>query len=103
VSGRSYSLVPRADRHSLQIPINYRAVGDEEWTPSRVVNISESGVFFGPTELQPGVAVEVIFALPVAVGSRITGPQVCDAKVVRATETRSVAVKFERCRFLLEA
>ena len=43
--------VPRADRLQLRLPMTYRERGDEEWLLSRVVNLSESGVLFGPTEL----------------------------------------------------
>ena len=95
--------VPRADRLRLQIPITYRAQGDEDWLLSRVVNLSESGVLFGPTELQPGTVVEVIISSPVSVGSRASGPYVCAGKVVRTTEIGAVAAQFEACRILLEA
>ena len=95
--------VPRADRLRLQIPITYRAQGDEDWLLSRVVNLSESGVLFGPTELQPGTAVEVIISSPVPVGSRVSGPYVYAGKIVRTTEIGAVAARFEACRILLEA
>ena len=95
--------VPRADRFRLQIPITYRAQGDEDWLLSRVVNLSESGVLFGPTELQPGTAVEVIISSPVPVGSRVSGPYVYAGKIVRTTEIGAVAARFEACRILLEA
>ena len=53
-------VVQRADRFRVHVPISYRAKGDEEWLLSRVVNLSESGILFGPTELRPGDDVEVI-------------------------------------------
>ena len=95
--------VPRADRLRLDISVAYRVQGDEEWFQSRVMNVSESGVLFGPTELRPGAAVEVIISSPVPVGSRASGPHVCTGKVVRATELGAAAARFEACRFLLEA
>lgn len=95
--------VPRADRLRLQIPISYRAEGDEDWLLSRVVNMSESGVLFGPTGLGPGTAVEVIISPPVPVGSRAPGPHVYSGKVVRTTEIGTVAARFDACRVLLEA
>jgi hypothetical protein len=94
--------VPRARRVSLPISILYRRVGEEDWHPSRVVNLSESGVLFGPSELIPGTPVEVILSPPMQVGSLPTGKQVCSAEVVRATEVGAVAARFEECRFLLE-
>jgi hypothetical protein len=95
--------VPRARRVSLPISILYRRVGEEDWHPSRVVNLSESGVLFGPTELTPGMPVEVILSPPMQVGSLPTGKQVCSAEVVRSTEVGAVAARFEECRFLLES
>ena len=94
---------PRARRISLPISIMYRRTGEEDWHPSKVVNLSESGVLFGPTELIPGMAVEVILSPPMQVGSLPTGKQVCSAEVVRATEVGAVAARFEECRFLLES
>jgi len=98
-----HQFVPRADRLRLQIPLTYRAQGDEDWLLSRIVNISESGVLFGPTGLEPGTVVEVIISSPVPVGSRAAGPLVYAGKVVRTTEVGTVAARFDACRVLLEA
>lgn len=97
------NLVPRADRLPLRLPITYRAQGDEEWLLSRVVNLSESGVLFGPTGLSPGAVVEVIISPPVPVGARAPGPHVCAGKVVRTTEMGDVAAQFQTWRVLLES
>jgi hypothetical protein len=98
-----HTIIPRADRFALQIPIMYRRTGEEDWFPSRVFNISESGVLFGPTELEPGVSVEVILSPPVQVGTLAPGKQVCAAEVIRATDIGAVAVRLAECRFLLGA
>jgi hypothetical protein len=97
------TIVPRADRVALPMPIMYRRTGEEDWFPSRVLNISETGVLFGPTELEPGTAVEVILSPPVQVGKLAAGRQVCSADVIRATGVGAVAVRFDECRFLLDA
>jgi len=94
-------ILPRADRLSLGIPILYHRPGDDHWFQARVVNLSESGVLFGPSELEPGTPVEVILSPPVQVGTLASGKQVCVAKVVRTTEMHAVAVRFDECRFLL--
>jgi hypothetical protein len=96
------TITPRASRVALPIPIMFRRSGEEEWLAGRVVNLSESGVLFGPTELSPGTMVEVLLSAPVQVGSFPTGKQVCAAEVVRATDVGATAVRFEECRFLLE-
>ena len=96
------TITPRAARVSIPIPIMFRRTGEEDWLAGKVVNLSESGVLFGPTELVPGTMVEVLLSPPVQVGSMTTGKQVCAAEVVRATDIGATAVRFEECRFLLE-
>ena len=54
------SVPPRANRVPLPITLTYRREGDDHWMQSRVANMSESGVLFGPTNLQPGAKVELI-------------------------------------------
>jgi hypothetical protein len=96
------TITPRSARVTLPIPIMFRRSGEEEWLAGRVVNLSESGVLFGPTELSPGTMIEVLLSPPVQVGSFAPGKQVCAAEVVRATDVGATAVRFEECRFLLE-
>jgi hypothetical protein len=96
-------ILPRARRVELPIPIMYRRRNDDHWFQAKVVNLSESGVLFGPTELEPGVPVEVILSPPIQLGSLGTGKQVCVCEVVRTTETGVAAARFEECRFLLES
>jgi hypothetical protein len=93
---------PRATRVLLPIPITYRRAGEETWRQSTIVNLSESGVLFGATDLQPGVQVEITFSPPIQVGSMATGEQVCAAEVVRATNGGAAAARFRECRLLLE-
>jgi len=93
---------PRAPRVNLTIPILYRRKNDDHWFQARVMNLSESGVLFGPTELEAGAPVEVILSPPIQVGGFATGTQVCAAEVVRTTDIGAVAVRFEECRFLLD-
>ena len=95
--------VPRAERVVLPISITYHVPGDDFWFNGRVLNISESGVLFGPTELQPGTPIEVIFSMPVQVGAMASGKMVCGGEVVRKTDAGETAARFEECRFLLES
>jgi hypothetical protein len=96
-------MIPRADRLNLHVPITYRVSGDDHWFQGRIVNISESGVLFEPTELQAGMPVELIFSTPVQVGSIASGKLVCVGEVVRTTEMGVAGARFEECRFVLEA
>jgi hypothetical protein len=93
---------PRADRVTLEIPITYHRPGEDQWFEARVLNLSASGVLFGPSELEPGAPVEVILSPPIQVNGFANGKQVCAARVVRTTEMHTVAARFEECRFLLE-
>ena len=85
---------PRAERLTFPIPIMYRRRGDQDWFPSRVLNLSDSGVLFGPTELKLGAAVEIILTPPTQIAWFSPGKQVCPAEVVRATEDGAVAARF---------
>lgn len=78
-------------------------MNDDHWIYSRIVNISESGVLFCPTALAPGSPVEVLFSVPMDIGTLASGKQIRVAEVVRTTETGAAAARFERCRFVLES
>jgi hypothetical protein len=97
------SVLPRAERVALGILIMYHRPGEDQWFQARVVNLSESGVLFGPSELELGTPVEVLLSPPIQIGGLAPGKQVCVAEVVRTTEMHAVAVRFGECRFLLEA
>jgi hypothetical protein len=94
---------PRAERLAFPIPIMYRRRGDQDWFPSRVLNLSDSGVLFGPTELQLGTAVEIILTTPTQIAWFGPGKQVCPAEIVRATEGGAVAARFIGDRKCLES
>jgi len=85
------------------IALTYRVAGDDHWLQSRVSNLSESGVLFGPTDLRPGVRLELIIASPIAVRARAPGRLVCTARVVRTTEAGATAAFIEACRFVVES
>ena len=60
-SGPMEIIRPRAERVALGIPILYHRPGDDHWFHAKVLNLSESGVLFGPSELEPGTPVEASF------------------------------------------
>lgn len=94
--------MPRSERLPLRLPIAYRVQGDDQWFQSRILNISESGVLFGPTELQAGMPVELIFSTPIQVGSIASGKLVCVGEVVRTTQLGAAGARFDECRYVLE-
>ena len=85
---------PRAERLTFPVPIMYRRRGDVDWFPSRVLNLSDSGVLFGPTELKLGTTVEIILTTPTQIAWFSPGKQVCPAEIVRATEDGAVGARF---------
>jgi hypothetical protein len=85
---------PRAERVSFPILILYRRKGDEDWFTSRVMNLSDSGVLFGPTELPLGTSLEIMLTPPISTGWLSQGKHLCTAQVVRATEGGAVAARF---------
>ncbi len=93
--------LPRAPRVSLSIPVMYRHPNDEFWFSSRALNLSESGILFGPADLMSGAWVEVMLSPPVPIGTLATGPQICAGEVVRTTEGGAAAVRFEQSWFVL--
>ena len=70
---------------------------------AHVVNLSASGVLFGPTDLETGATVEMILSPREPVASFATGRQVCTAEVVRHATSGAVAAQFEDIRFMLDA
>ena len=92
------SLLPRSERVSFPIPIQYRRPGDSSWCSSTVLNLSDSGVLFSSTGLQPGTLVELALSPPIRVGWLGSSQPVCAAEVVRV-DGPAVAVRFEECRF----
>jgi len=93
----------RAPRVALPMSILYRRAHEARWLRATVLNLSESGVLFGPSDLQPGTPVEVLLSPPFPVAGFATGAQVCVGEVVRITGVGAVAARFDECRFLLES
>jgi hypothetical protein len=94
---------PRAQRVTTSIPVLYRHPGDHSWLESRAVNLSESGILFGPAEVQSGSFVEVMLSPPERIGPLTTGPQIYSGEVVRVDDRGTVAVRFEESWFVLDA
>ena len=97
-------LVERAERMRVWTPIRYRVVGHEHWLDSRVLNISDSGVLFGPAVFSPdpGTRVEVMFSSPVAIGAMAPGHMMCGGEIIRKNEQGQVGARFAQCRFVLD-
>ena len=95
--------VPRADRVSVSVPISYRLTGDEEWFQTRLLNLSDSGLMFGPATLEPGARIEVLFALPFPTETSEPGRIIGSARVIHATVTGTIGARFDKRRYLIES
>jgi hypothetical protein len=74
----------RARRIPIRIALAYRAVGETEWHPGVITNISRSGVLFkGEQIIRVGVPVEMNFHEPVEIGRRGRAVVSCRGRVVR--------------------
>jgi hypothetical protein len=94
---------PRAQRVSTSIPVLYRHPGEATWLESRALNLSASGILFGPAQLHSGTQVEVMLSPQERVGPVTTGPQIYAGEVVRTTPTGDAAVRFDESWFVIEA
>jgi hypothetical protein len=96
--------VDRAERMQVWIPIRYRVSGHEHWLESRVLNISDSGLLFGPAIVStaPGTPVDVMFSSPVQIGTMPPGQMMCAGEIVRTNERGQIGAHFSQCRFVLD-
>jgi PilZ domain-containing protein len=96
--------VERAERMRAAMPLRYRVDGHEHWLESRVLDISDSGVLFGPAagSPEPGTRVEMMFSSQTPIGSMPPGQMMCAAEIIRKTEQGQVGARFSQCRFVLD-
>jgi hypothetical protein len=91
----------RAERVSVTMPVRYRVAGESAWWTTTVVNVSESGILFGPASVSSGTQIELLFRCHVTIGSLIPGQHMCLGRAVRVAQD-TVAVEFAVCRHLLD-
>jgi hypothetical protein len=79
----SRTLVERAMRHELRIPLRYRLEGDPDWSPGEAINMSESGILFSSDKLlEVDSRLEITFQ---TLGSPMLQSSTRQAMVVRRT------------------
>jgi hypothetical protein len=86
----------------MPISVFYRHPQDDFWFSSQVINVSKSGILFGPADLTSCTRIEVMLSPSVPLGTLATGPQICAGQVVRTTEAGAAAVRIEESWFLLD-
>lgn len=87
------SVVSRAQRFNLHIPLKYRLLGEEAWRTATTENISRSGVLFRAEELiQPQAQLEMNLVLPPEITGLSTAEVVCRGEVVRTVRSEAPAM-----------
>ena len=75
----------RARRFNLQLPLQYRPLGEASWRPGTTENISRSGLLFRAQEmLEPAAQVEISLMLPPEIAGLAPTEVVCRGEVVRS-------------------
>jgi hypothetical protein len=79
--------LPRAFRFPLNLPVRYRAPGDQRWHDARTSNISYSGLLFISGEaIEVSTKLEVVLRFKQIRSDRPTGEAVATGTVVRREE-----------------
>jgi PAS domain S-box-containing protein len=77
----------RAKRFSLQLPLKYRPLGEQDWHSGTTENISRSGMLFRAEELiSPNVQLEINLVLPREIAGLSAAEVVCRGEIVRSME-----------------
>jgi hypothetical protein len=97
---------PRARRISVEVQIQFREPGSEEWHPGVIRNVSESGVLIFADGLLPaGAEVELKFVMPKEISGQegalvITSGTVARVMPERTTGGGRMAATIQACKFL---
>jgi hypothetical protein len=79
-------LVARAERYPIHAELQYRALGEKNWSIGSLENISASGMLFrGAHLLEPGIDVDLRFALPAKFDGNLGAKVVSRGTIVRST------------------
>jgi hypothetical protein len=85
---RGDSLIRRAQRYPIRLPLRYRPSGQEKWHEGVIENISESGLLFETGHaLAANTSVEIRFVLSATVSVDSPAEIVCRGKIVRSVPT----------------
>ena len=86
----SRTLVPRAERFPVRLPLRYRITEQVEWHEARIHNISGSGLLFETDDaLNVGTRIEMAFPLEEAASVGSGAMVRCAGSVVRRVEGAS--------------
>jgi PAS domain S-box-containing protein len=99
----------RAPRYTMQLPLQFRLVGESQWEPATTENISRSGVLFRTKRrLSTAAQIEVQLMLPVEITGDLSVEVACEGEVVRMIDAApavpaGVAAKILKYQFLRQS
>ena len=86
---RRSNWVPRARRLKVNLPVQYRQSGEQEWQTGTVVNISQSGLLFEASQmLRHDCDVEMMFEMPEEIAGQPKSKVLCQGYVVRVSSAK---------------
>jgi len=82
------SVLSRAPRFQLHLPLKYRLLDEEKWHDGETRNISRSGLLFQAEDLlQPNVQLEINLVLPAEIAGLSPTEVVCRGQIVRTVKS----------------
>ncbi len=82
------SVLSRAPRFQLHLPLKYRLLNEEKWHDGETRNISRSGLLFQAEDfIQPNVQLEINLVLPAEIAGLSPTEVVCRGQIVRTVKS----------------
>lgn len=90
------TMIDRAIRHALRVPLRYRLAGQEDWSMGETINMSESGLLFSSDQLlEVDASLEITF--------QTNGPLLLERSTRRAQVVRRTLNNWPETRLIFAA
>jgi hypothetical protein len=93
---RGRTMIDRATRHTLRVPLRYRLAGQKDWSMGETINMSESGLLFSSDHLlELDDSLEITF--------QTNGPLLLERSTRRALVVRRTLNNWPETRLIFAA
>jgi hypothetical protein len=93
---RGRTMIDRATRHTLRVPLRYRLAGQQDWSMGETINMSESGLLFSSDHLlELDDSLEITF--------QTNGPLLLERSTRRALVVRRTLNNWPETRLIFAA
>jgi PilZ domain len=93
---RGRTMIDRATRHALRVPLRYRLAGQKDWSLGETINMSESGLLFSSDHLlELDDSLEITF--------QTNGPLLLERSTRRALVVRRTLNNWPETRLIFAA